>query len=267
MKVFISVDMEGISGIVASEETGGSGDYAEARKTMTLEANAAVEGALAAGAKEIVVNDSHGGGQNILPELFHPDAILSRGQPLPSMVAPLDDSFDAAMVVGYHAKAGTCCAVLDHTYRGSIHCLKLNGREFGELGMAAAYAGHVGVPFVFASGDDKLAAEAQDFVSGITTVVTKFATGRTTAKCLSPTKTREQIREGVTTALANAGSVRPFVVDTPVELEVTFSTAAYVDKAACMPGAERVGGRGVRGQFGCMSELARFLSILIRVSA
>ena len=132
--------------------------------------------------------------------------------------------------------------------------------------MAAAYAGHIGVPLVFASGDDKLAKEATEFVPGITTVVTKYATGRSTAKCLSPSTVRGLIAEAAALALTNAATVKPLAVATPVEVEVTFSASAYVDTAMFVPGAERVGARSVRGQFLNMQQAAQFVCTLTRVS-
>jgi len=267
MKIFISADMEGISGIVASDEVSSAHrDYAEFRKTMTLEVNAAIEGALEAGATEILVNDSHGGGRNILPELLNPEAILSRGQPLPSMIAPLDHSFTAAMLVGYHAMRGTECAIMDHTYRSIYNWIKINGREFGELGVAAAYAGFFHVPIAFVSGDDKLVAEAQAFVPEAAAVVTKYATGRHSADCLSPQKVREAIRSTVHDALTHLERMKPFEVKWPIVLEAEFASAASVDQAICFPDVERTGGRSIRRTFEKLPEVVRFMSVMTRVT-
>ena len=266
MKIFISADMEGISGIVAGEECSGNDkDYAEWRKTMTLEVNAAIEGALEAGATEILVNDSHGGGRNLVAELLHPEAMISRGQPLPSMVAPLDGSYAAALLIGYHAKRGTACAILDHTYSPAYHRILINGREFGELGMAAAYAGHYATPIAFVSGDDKLEAEARDFIPWAGAVATKYATGQRSARCLSPQKAREKIRQGVAQALRHRDKLKPFVVPPPLVLDVEFANAASVDQAICLRGVERTGARSVRSVFQEFPEVAKLLTMMVRV--
>ena len=139
VKIFISVDMEGVSGVVHRDHTARDGqDYEMARRLMTLEANAAVEGAFEGGADEVVVNDSHGTLRNLLPELLDARARHIAGSPKPqSMMAGLDDSFDAALCVGYHARAGTQ-GILDHTLSGGMHDLRINGRSLGELGVNAA---------------------------------------------------------------------------------------------------------------------------------
>ncbi|MCX7012300.1 MAG: M55 family metallopeptidase [Candidatus Sumerlaeota bacterium] len=266
MKVFISVDMEGISGVVSGDECSGADkDYGMWRKTMTLEANAAIEGAFEAGATEVVVNDSHGGGRNLLPEELDPRAVLSRGQPLPAMIAPLDATYAAGMLIGYHAKRGTACAILDHTYSGKYHRILINGREFGEMGLAAAYAGHFGVPIVFVSGDDKLQAEARDFIPHAGSVVTKHATGQTNARCLSPQKARDLIRAGAREALSRLAEMKPFLVEKPITLDVEFATTSPVDQAVCLPVFERAGARAIRGVFPNMVELVRLATLMTRL--
>jgi len=240
-------------------------EYPAFCKLMTGDVNAAVEGALEAGATEIVVNDSHGGGRNLLLDLLHPKAILSRGQPLPSMIAPLDASFDAAMAVGYHARRGTACAILDHSFSGRYNAIRLNGREFGEFGMAAAYAGAFGVPMVFASGDDKLVAEAQEFVPGIRTATVKFATGRTSARCLSAERTGDLIRQGAREGLARENWTQPFVLEPPIVVEVEYADCAAADTAAYVPGVERIDGRTIRRAFDAFAEASCFISVLCRL--
>jgi len=149
-KVFISIDMEGISGIVDWGQTGDA--Y---RKLMAGDLNAAIEGALAAGVKEVVVSDDHSGGKNLQPEEIQKEAILISGKPKPwLMMAGISDEYDAALYVGYHAMKGTENGVLAHTISGSIvDGIWINGRETGEFGLNAALAGWYGVPSVFVSGD------------------------------------------------------------------------------------------------------------------
>ena len=154
MRVYISVDMEGIAGVVHESQTDPTtptfaAEYARFRRLMTAEANAAVEGALAAGATRALVNDSHWFMRNLLAEELHEAAELVSGDPKPrSMMQEIDQpgGFDAALCIGYHARAGTRNAILDHTYADRIHEVRLNGKPVGELGLNAALAGVHGVP-------------------------------------------------------------------------------------------------------------------------
>ena len=165
LKVFISADMEGIAGVVNSDQTSSSGnDYNLARRWMTEEVNAAIRGALEAGATEIVVNDSHGSMRNIIVSELSPAARLITGSPKPlSMMQGIDDSFDAVIFIGYHAHAGTKDGVLDHTYSGSrIASIRVNGMELGETGLNALIAGWYGVPVVLVAGDSTVCSQAQE---------------------------------------------------------------------------------------------------------
>src|SRR2546430_8533701 len=150
MRVYVSVDMEGIAGVVHESQTDPTppafaAEYARFRRLMTAEANAAIEGALAAGATKVLVNDSHWFMRNLLAEELHPAADLASGDPKPrSMVQGIDGGFDAALFIGYHARAGTPNAILDHTYADRIHDVRLNGTAGGGVGLNAAPAGGVG---------------------------------------------------------------------------------------------------------------------------
>ncbi|MBT6209447.1 MAG: hypothetical protein HOI35_05460, partial [Woeseia sp.] len=156
LKVFISVDMEGITGVVNVADATRSGkDYDYFRKTMTREANAAIEGALAAGATEIIVRDSHGSALNLLPEMLNRNSKLLRdwSEGPMYMMEGLDASFDAAIYIGYHARAGTPNGVLDHTSSGNVTDVSINGLSMPETGYNALMAGHFNVPVVFVAGD------------------------------------------------------------------------------------------------------------------
>ena len=156
LRVFISADMEGVAGVVDLTQVRQNGpDYETSRTLFTGEVNAAIQGAFDAGATEVVVNDSHGTHTNLLPEQLDPRAALIRGRPkLFGMVQGLDSTFEAAVLVGYHARASTMNAVLDHTYSLNIRGGRVNGTELGEFGLSAAVAGHHGVPVVCVSGDE-----------------------------------------------------------------------------------------------------------------
>src|SRR2546426_12634919 len=197
MRTYISIDMEGIAGVVHESQTAPTtpafaAEYGRFRRLMTAEANAAVEGALAAGATRVLVNDSHWFMRNLVAEELHQAAELVSGDPKPrSMVQGIEDGggggFDAALFIGYHARAGTRHPILDHTYADRIHEVRLNGKPVGELGLNAAFAGVHGVPVALVSGDSALAAEAKDLLGdGVATVVVKQAVGRHAAQSVAP---------------------------------------------------------------------------------
>jgi len=249
LKVFISVDMEGISGIVHSSQTSrDQHDYEKGRALMVGDVNAAIEGALAHGDAEIVVADGHGWMTNIQPEDLHEAAVLVRGTPKPlSQMAGIDESFDAALFIGYHSMKGTLHGVLSHTFSGrAINSLKVNGREIGETAMNAAIAGYFGVPLVFVSGDLAITKEAEALDPKITTVAVKEAVARTAARCIHPKKARELIRRGVREALEKRDSISPFTFQPPIEVLVEYSNALMADAVEFMPTAQRVDGRTIR---------------------
>lgn len=240
MKVYISCDMEGISGVVAWDQTGreGQDDYYRARLLMTLEANAAVEGAFDAGATEVLVNDSHGGMRNILIEHFHKDAKLISGSPkFLSMMEGIDSSYDAAMFIGYHSRMGAA-GIMSHTYTGTVSEYRVNGILMGETGMNAAVAGYFGVPVVMVAGDAQVGREAAHLLGDIKTVAVKEALTRTAAKCLHPEKARELIRSTAKEALLTV-KVPPLMVSRPVTVSVKFVHAGLADGASVLPHSKR----------------------------
>ncbi len=250
MRVYISVDMEGVAGVVHEDQTNPvdprcAAEYARCRRLMTAEANAAIEGALAAGATAVLVNDSHWFMRNLLAEELNPAAELLAGDPKPSsMVEGIEGGFDAALFIGYHARAGTRNAVLDHTYADRISEVRLNGRPVGELGLNAALAGSHGVPVALVSGDAAVAAEAQQLLgAGVATVVVKQAVSRHAARSVAPSVACRMIREGAAQALERRHA--PFVVPAPITIEVDFQLTIQADMAELCPGAARTGGRTV----------------------
>ena len=248
LKVYISVDMEGIAGIVTNSQTGPGGhDYGWARRLMTAEANAAIAAAFDAGATEVVVNDSHGPQTNMHPDEIDRRASLITGQPKPmGMTQGLDSTFQAAMYIGYHAHGSEAASVLGHTYSGALKHVRVNGQEVGEYGLNGMVAGHFGVPVVLISGDDKIAAEAQAFFPGIEAVVVKQGIAMTAARTLHPEEARTRIAAGVKAALGRRASIRPVRLTTPITLEIELSQMAYADAAAIVPGMVRVNGLTVR---------------------
>ncbi len=274
MRVYISVDMEGIAGVVHESQTDPTtpafaAEYARFRHLMTAEANAAVEGALAAGATRVLVNDSHWFMRNLLAEELHQSAELVSGDPKPrSMMQEIDQQggFDAALFIGYHARAGTRHAILDHTYADRIQDVRLNGKPVGELGLNAALAGVHGVPVALVSGDAALAAEAKDLLGdGVATVIVKAAVSRHAAKSVAPAVACRMIREEVPRALKRRHA--PFIVRTPVTLEVDFAMTIHADMAELCPGATRTGGRTVAFTHPEYGEVFRAWRTLLNLSA
>ena len=246
MKAFISIDMEGICGIVREIETDptkGGEAYQQSRRLMTQEGNAAIEGCLKAGATEVLIADSHWNFDNLIPEELHEAATLLRGTPRGfAMMQDLDGSYDAALFIGYHARAGTPRAILDHTYSGRIAAVRVNGTEVGETGINAYLAGHHGVPVVLVTGDWAVTAEAKALSPNVHTVAVKDATGAMSARNLHPKKAREQIRAEATKAVREAKTIPPLRAKTPVQMVVEFRGTYAADRAAMIPTVRRVGG-------------------------
>ncbi len=248
MKVFISVDMEGISGITDTTMTSrDQPDYEKGRSLMVRDVNACIEGVLAAGPAEITVCDVHGGMNNINPEDLNQAATLVRGTPKPqSQTAALDATYDACIFIGYHSKKGTLTGVLSHTYSGaSIESLHINGVESGETAMNAGIAGHHGVPLIMVSGDQAVAAEAKQLSPDIETAVVKTAIGRRAAICLHPEKARQLIKDTAAKAMKKHRRIKPITYATPVTYTIRFTDAARADAAAFIPGARRLDGKTI----------------------
>lgn len=241
MKVFISVDMEGISGVVAWDHTEyGKDGYERFRKIMTKEANAAALGAFDAGAQEVVMNDSHGGMRNIVIEELDPRVKLISGSSKPlSMMEGIGPDFDAVIFVGYHSKASSL-GVLNHTYSGQVEKYVVEDKVMGETGMNALVAGFYGVPVVFVSGDSEVTAEAIEVLGNVETVAVKEPRSQFAALCLHPEKAQELIREKVAHALRNLSEYKPLTPPAPCRVKVQFHTSGQADRAAIMPGAVRI---------------------------
>lgn len=242
-KVFISVDMEGITGVVNWEEVGRTGkDYDYFRRIMSHEANAAVLGAFDAGASEVVVRDSHGSARNILPDLLDPRAKIIRdwsGGPK-SMMEGVDESYDAVIFIGYHAKAGTPDAQLEHTTSGNVQDFTINGVSYPEAGYNALIAGTYGVPVVFVAGDEAICEQVQGFLGNVATFATKEGIGAAT-KSLHPDVSKEGIRAGVAEAVRNRSQFQPFRLSPPYTLVLRLKNEESVYNGSFFPGAERTG--------------------------
>lgn len=243
MKIYMSADLEGVSGVVHREHTARDGrEHDRAREWMTKEVNSAVKGALEAGAEEVCVNDSHGTMRNLIPELLHPEVTLITGSPKPmEMLEGLTREFDGAFFIGYHSRAGST-GVLNHTYSSAtVSNLKVNGNPFGEFGLNSLVANHLGVRVALVSGDDILVEEARQLLPDLVTVVTKRALSRCAAKCVPHEIVRELIRKASSEAIGRlregkTGLMKPV---TPMLVEIRFTNSGMADVAQLLPGSER----------------------------
>jgi D-amino peptidase len=247
VKVYVIVDLEGISGVTSGDMIRvGSSDWASrGRHLATAEVNAVVEGALAGGATSIVVRDSHDAGENLIREDLHAAAVLVSGAlSIPQFVVGLDASFGALFLVGFHARMGTLHGHFDHTITtASVSEIRLNGTPVGEIGLYGAYAGLHGVPVTMITGDAAAVREARELFGEVPGVATKEGHGRFSASVPSPDTTRPLIREAAERAVAHRG--RPYTLATPLRVEVDFLRSADADMAEMVPRAVRAGARTV----------------------
>ena len=235
MKVYICVDMEGHSGIVSWDQVDpNSPRYRDGQQMMVGDVNAAIEGAIEGGATEVIVADLHGmGGPFHIPlDQVHPQALVVSGSGGGGpRLAYLDSTVECMFCVGYHARASTQAAVLDHTMMGDWARVTANGIEIGELGIEAGIAGEIEIPVVLATGDDKLCAEAVDLLGeDVVTYATKFGISRYRALCKPLGVTRPEIRAAARRAMGKVGKVRPLDLGQPVLVQVTHKTPSDVDR-------------------------------------
>lgn len=251
VRVYVSVDMEGVAGISHAKPTlRGDAGYPEAVALMNGEANAAIGGAFDGGATEVVVNDSHGQMFNLTPQELDPRARLVQGKKPWSMVeAASSGTFAVALFIGYHARAGHPRGTIAHTYTGRVTLAQVNGRPITEAALNALYLGALGIPVGMVSGDDALADELADWLPWAERVVVKRGVSWQAADSLHPERARALIRDGAEHAVARAvagdADLRVLTLPAPLELLVDFANAGQADVAATIPGFGRVGDRGI----------------------
>jgi D-amino peptidase len=246
MRVFVVGDMEGVSGIVNSQQTtGGEPLYEEGRKLYTEEINAAVRGAKAAGATEIVVMDCHGAGKgwdfnSLVPELLDHDCEWVVQNEWTEYTELLEQGCDAALFVGMHAKAGTPLGVLSHTISGrDYRDLRFNGTSVGETGVNAALCGTWGCPVVLVTGDDVVCREASELLGPeLVTVEVKQALGRYSARNLPPVRARKLIEAGAKEAVEKRDRIQPYDPGKPCEIEAVFADAGLAERYQHRHGVE-----------------------------
>ncbi len=249
MKLYLSTDIEGTSGIVAWEQIiEGSAEYEQGRRLLTDEVNAVIAGAMDGGATEFVVNDSHHFMRNLHPQDLLGNATLITGRHKPLyMMEGLDDSFDGVCFVSYHGSIGAEHAVLSHTYSPSVIWeVRLNGEIVGESGINALVAAHYNVPIIFVSGDEATAQEAQTIAPDAQKVVVKHSIGRFAASHIHPNRACALLKEAATRAILKHHDMRAPLLTLPATLEITFLVADMAEMATCIRGVERLAPRTVR---------------------
>ncbi|MEU0052991.1 M55 family metallopeptidase [Streptomyces sp. NPDC006309] len=267
MLIYLSVDMEGITGLVDADDVQPGGrDYERGRSMMAEDVNAAVRGALAAGATGVLVNDAHGPMRNLLPEALHPAARLVRGRPKRlGMLEGLTGEYDAALCVGYHSRAGSP-GVLSHSFMGhEIEDMWLDGRPVGEIGLAHATAAALGVPVVALTGDDAACAEMTEWDASVATVPVKYARDRFAAELRPQAEARKAIEETVARALT-AAPPRPGPSAAGATLTVRWQSASVAATLLGIPGVTADDARTVRAT-DRLPALYRQFGVWMRVAA
>lgn len=259
MKVLISADMEGTAGVsswvhVTAPEGAGPGqpasqvEYDRARLRMTREVNAAVEGALAAGVDEVILNDAHGGMRNLIPEELHPDVrfIAGSDKRLVMMQGIEEDGVGCVFFTGYHARAGTPGGPLAHTWDLGINDVRVNGTSIGEYGLNALVAGHFDVPVALVTGDDKAVGQTRALLGDqVVGVVVKQGYSQTSARHLAPEAALERIRQGAERAARQVGSMQPYRLPDGAKAEIDFDHQTRAARAAEVPRIEWTGWRTI----------------------
>jgi len=265
LKVYISADMEGVAGVVGREQLEPQGfEYSQFRTFMTAEVNAAVEAARDEGATEIVISDSHGCGLNLLMDALPQDIQLVRSWPRPlGMMEGIDDSFCAAIFIGYHASVGNIDGITAHTVSSEAFLsVRINGVEMSEGGMNALIAGHFGVPVVMISGDDAAVREVSDMLGPIEGAVVKWHYSHTSGRTLMPEAAQALIREKVHAGLRRRQELKPFRIEGPLTLDLTYKKAEAAEIIAYLPNVELIDNHTVRF-VGNIIEISMFIEMAL----
>jgi D-amino peptidase len=264
-RVYISVDMEGISGISGDDQTSpGAAEYGRSRKLMVEDANAAIRGAFDGGATQVLVNDSHGGQRNLLPEDLDPRArLISHSFKRYGMMEGLDETFDAVLFVGYHARADAPRGLFAHTGSGVVGDLRINGRSVGEGGMNAALAAWHGVPVVMVSGDDVAVAEVKESAPGARGVIVKRAINVRAVELQPLAEARKQIQAGAREGVASSKKPAP-MRQGPYRVQLRYRNFTYPEVATAFKEIELVAPDTVAFTRDTMPEAYRLIRVLYR---
>jgi D-amino peptidase len=271
MRLFVSVDIEGVAGVVTRDQTSAEGfEYQQARDWMTDEAAAACQAAFAAGVAEIVMADGHGNFENLKPDRLPERVQLVRGKPRPlSMMQGIEiGTYGGALFLGYHAGSTAEGGVLAHTMRGNVlREVRLNGKTMSESGVNAAIAGDYGVPVIAISGDDAYVKEAKGLLGDVEAATVKWTDGFMAARSLSPAASRDAIGKAVTRAVKRIGDFKPYRVSRPITLDLDFKFRLPVELLAMLRFVERTGPFGIRYVAQDMTEVSKFLVCILGYSA
>ena len=266
LKIYISADMEGITGVVTGEQLGPTGfEYARFREFMTQEVNAAIEGAMAAGATEIVVSDSHGNGQNLLIEKLAPaNVLVVRSWPRPlGMMQGIDESFAGAIFIGYHTGTTNLDGVRAHTLSSArLADVRLKGVSVSEAGLNAAIAGHFNVPVIMVSGDDAVVKETTALLGNIEGAVVKWASGFHSAMTMTPQMSTVLIREKAERAVRRISEFKPYKLAAPIELDVRFKNYRPAEVLSYLSIVQRPDSHSIRFVGKDIIEVSKFLSFI-----
>ena len=266
LKIYISADMEGVVGVVTGDQLGPSGfEYQRFRAFMTQEVNTAIDAAFEAGATEVVVSDSHGNGENLLLEQLPENVVVIRSWPRPlSMMEGIDATFAGAIFIGYHTSTTNTRGVRAHTLSSArLTAVRLNGQAMAEAGINAAIAGHFGVPIIMVSGDDAIIEETRTLLGDVEGAVVKWALGFHSAKTLTPQAAYPVIREKVKAAMARIDEFKPYRLDGPIQLEVSFKNYRPVEVLGYLPIVERIDAHTIRFVGKDMIEVSKFLAFIL----
>ena len=268
-RVYVLMDIEGVAGVVHSEEgSRGNPEYERARRLMTDEASAIVDGVLSVDSSaEVMVVDSHGSYRNIIPELLDPRATLMRGKPRETgMMDGIDEGYDLAIFAGVHGQGGEGYSVLSHTFTGHLLDIRINGESHGELGLNAMIAGTHGVRVAMVAGDQQVMATAKALLgTDVELVQTKVSRGASAAENLHPSHACDVLREAASAAMRNRNAGSIVTVQEPVTIGIEFDRPVYADLAMLIDGAERQSGREVqfvRPTYKDAYRLLRLLTVL-----
>jgi len=265
MKIYISVDMEGVVGVVTADQLTPTGfEYGRFREFMTQEANAAIEAAFAAGATEVTLSDSHGNAENLLIEKLPKNVLLVRGFPRPlEMMQGIDETFDGVIFIGYHASTTNTQGVRAHTFSSArLADVRLNNISMSEGSFNASVAGHFNVPVIMVSGDDAAVKEVTSAIGNIEGAVVKWNYGFHSAKTMMPEAAYDLIREKVKAAVSRIKDFKPYKVKTPVQLDVRFKNYRPAELLGYLSIVQRTDAHSIRFIGKDMIEVAKFVEFI-----
>lgn len=269
MRIYISVDLEGVAGVVHVDQTRRSGhDYEKARRWMTAEANAAIQASFEAGASYVLVNDSHADMRNFILEELDPRAEFITGNLKPySMVEGTQQHFDLALFIGYHAGASSRAGILDHTYFGAVvgH-VRVDGREFNEAGLNALVCGENHIPVGLVTGDQVACAQSKELLGEIETVIVKEGISRYAARTIHPHESCKRIYGATLKAISRIKEFSPLRLKTAHKLEVDFLNSAMADAASLVPDTIREGAVTVSYEARTPERLLRMLQVMTKLA-